>query len=373
MFSIYLVYNFRQFLNTYYLIAIVLCIFFIEFYMYALNSRTILEMPFLFRIAFPFRALLLPFLWYYIWSMLHPHQKIQPLQLLHFIIPLLVIVFLVPDFLQSHEYKIEIFRQFYLHNNALMNKPAGLIPAGLMQPFLLIYGIAYSLYSFYYIHFFVKQKGVVFIKNNQIVVRWLKLVATTISIFILLQTLQYLSLFYSGNFNSIAQIGQSTSLIIMKAYFLLNPLVKENMDGCIDSKPGINTAGVPIKKLLPTPVAKDLNDQTFTDIHAYFFIRKEYLNPELTISKISIDLGMNKNKLSGLIQAYYHTSFSELVNRLRINYFVELVKTNKNLTMETLIYESGFIHRSTFYAAFKKHIGINPTTYLKEQHSFPNN
>ena len=366
LFSVYLISRFKQFINTYYLIGIIFCIFWIEFYMYALNSKLILTLPFLFRTALPFRGLVLPFLWWYVWAMLHPNQKIKSIQLLHFIIPVIIIIFLTPDFLQTKAYKLNLLNQFYLHNNALMNKPTGILPAGFIQPFLLVYGLMYSFYTLFYIYQFSKKKGKVFLDKNKIVLRWLKLVAATISFFILLQTLQYLSLFYSGNFSVIAQIGQSTSLIIMKAYFLLNPLVIENMDGCIDNQLSVDISSPQTNQLIPSPNNNYLNDSHYIKLHHYFINNKAYLNPELTISQSSIDLGINKNKLSNLIQLFYSINFAELINRLRINHFIQLVDNNKNLTLESLIYQSGFLHRSTFYAAFKKYIGINPTTYLKE-------
>lgn len=367
LFTVYLLFNFGQHKNTYYLIGVILSIFFIEFYMYALNSKSILDLPFLFRTALPFRAVMLPFLWIYIWAMLHPNQKLKKLQLLHFIIPFLIVLGLLPDFLKSSPEKVAILKAFYLHNNTLMNRPAGLIPSGIIQPFLSIYGIAYSIYTLYYINLTIKQKGAIYLKTNKIVLSWLKLVTTTILLFIVLQLLQYFTLLFSGNFNSIAQIGQSTSLILMKAYFLLNPLVKENMDGCIEIVSNKEPDQPSIINIKPVPGIFNFNDQEFLALQTYFFDQKTYLNPDLTISKTSIDLGIHKNRLSGLIQDYYGIGFSELVNRLRINNFIDLFDTNKNLTMETIIYKSGFVHRSTFYAAFKKHIGINPTTYIKEQ------
>jgi len=368
IFSLYLLSRFRQFVNTYYLIAIIFCIFGIEFYLYALNSKAIIEMPFLFRIAFPFRALLPPFLWMYVWKMLHPNQKVSPVQLLHFVIPAIIIGCLIPDFLQSNNYKVEIFRQFYLHNNALMNKPAGFLPAGFIQPFILSYGLTYSFITLYYINKYSNKKGTEFLNKNKIILRWLKLLTATIGVFIFFQTIQYLTLFYKGNFNILAQIAQSVSLVLMKSYCLLNPLVIENMDGCIDNQLEENDQAISNQtiKLLPTPNNNYLKEKHFIELQNYLINNKAYLNPDITISKISVDLGINKNKLSTLIQQYFSTNFAELINRLRISYFIELVNENKNLTMETLIYESGFTHRSTFYAAFKKHIGINPTTYLKE-------
>jgi YesN/AraC family two-component response regulator len=78
----------------------------------------------------------------------------------------------------------------------------------------------------------------------------------------------------------------------------------------------------------------------------------------------SID--MPAAKLSKLIKKYYGISFVELINRLRIHYFLQQRASFNQYTLETYMYQSGFTNRSTFYAAFKKYVGVNPSYYLKE-------
>ena len=75
---------------------------------------------------------------------------------------------------------------------------------------------------------------------------------------------------------------------------------------------------------------------------------------------------MTGAKLSKSIKTYYGLTFAEFVNRLRIQYFLDQRSNFSQYTMETYIYQSGFSNRSTFYAAFKKYVGVNPSFYLKE-------
>jgi len=59
--------------------------------------------------------------------------------------------------------------------------------------------------------------------------------------------------------------------------------------------------------------------------------------------------------------------YTEVVNRYRINHFLEQVKRGEGqkLKLEVLIQKSGFQYRSTFYSAFKKIMGNSPKEVLK--------
>jgi AraC-like DNA-binding protein len=61
-------------------------------------------------------------------------------------------------------------------------------------------------------------------------------------------------------------------------------------------------------------------------------------------------------------------SFVDFRNDLRINYVLDSIKAGKlkHLTMEAIGNEAGFASRTTFYAVFKKHVGITPGQYLNE-------
>ena len=87
--------------------------------------------------------------------------------------------------------------------------------------------------------------------------------------------------------------------------------------------------------------------------------------PDTALAKL---VDMPSAKLSKLIKMYYGISFAEYINRLRIHHFLQQRSSFDQYTLETYIYQSGFTNRSTFYAAFKKYVGLNPSFYLKEIH-----
>jgi YesN/AraC family two-component response regulator len=62
----------------------------------------------------------------------------------------------------------------------------------------------------------------------------------------------------------------------------------------------------------------------------------------------------------------YSMSFEELLNKSRVDYFVEIIKEPKykNFTVEALALEVGFGSRQRFYQPFKKYHGGNPSDLI---------
>lgn len=368
IFSLYVLLRFRQFRSTYLLLAVIFCLCWIEFYMFALSSRYILQMPFLFRTAFPFRAFAPVFLWLYVWAMLHPNRKFRMVQLLHFVIPLIITLGLLPDFLRPVAYKMDMLQHFYSQNNSLMQKNAGIFPAGFIQPLLLIFGLAYVVGSICYIVRYGQQKTERFRSTNRPLLHWVLLVAVVITVFILLQAIQYLSLLLKGDFSVFAQLGQSISLITLKVYLLVNPLVIENMDGCMEVPDALPASMPDAAEILPRVVEPYAVSPGYQQIHRFFTVDKGFRDPDLSLASMAGQFSMSRNKLSHNLQQYYGMNFPEIINRFRIHHFLELLKEEDSrlLKVETLILQSGFQHKTTFYLAFKRVMHTNPSTYLKQ-------
>jgi len=367
IFSIYLLLRFRQFKATYILLALVFSLCWIEFYMFALSSKNILNMTFLFRSAFPFRTLSPMLLWIYVWKTLNPTKSFKPIHLLHLVVPAIIILGLLPEFLKPVPYKLEMLSTFYSHNNYLMSRQTGIFPAGFIQPFLLVYGLAYIFYSIFYISKIKKEKGEKYCDTNRILLNWITLVSFVIATFVLLQSIQYLSLLIKGDFSFFAQIGQSLSLISMKVYLLVNPNAIENMQGCLDVVDEMTEANVNFDEVLPK-INPGSNNAACSIIHQFLHDQQGYKDPNLSLDSMAEQLALSKGKLSGYLQECFEMSFPEIINRYRINHFIELYKKDelKLMKVETLILQCGYRNKTTFYLAFKKVLQTNPSTFIKQ-------
>lgn len=91
-----------------------------------------------------------------------------------------------------------------------------------------------------------------------------------------------------------------------------------------------------------------------------------YKNKNLKVEDLAKRMQLGRHQLSQLLNDNLGTSFSDYINRYRIEESKELLLKRKNLSIEGIGYESGFNSKSTFFTTFKKYTGLTPKHY-KEQ------
>ncbi len=95
---------------------------------------------------------------------------------------------------------------------------------------------------------------------------------------------------------------------------------------------------------------------------------KPYLDPLITLPMLAGKLCCTVHLLSKIINETQHKNFFDYINGYRVYYFIELVKipANKQYTLLSLAFESGFNAKSTFNNAFKKEMGKTPSAFIQE-------
>lgn len=134
-------------------------------------------------------------------------------------------------------------------------------------------------------------------------------------------------------------------------------------------------------RFLPSrPEDADLTPKESDDLSEEYlsFIRMEnkivenqlFLNPKINRDEILQVTGIGKNALVPLIKKYSGSSnLNDYINRLRLEYAVKMIQTNKVYTIDYIAKTSGFNSRSTFYRAFQDVYGMSPSQYLEIQHA----
>lgn len=91
-----------------------------------------------------------------------------------------------------------------------------------------------------------------------------------------------------------------------------------------------------------------------------------YLDPELTVVKLSAAVGLSPKELSALINQQLNTSFNDFVNRYRVDEVCRRLNDPdyRHLTITGLALECGFNSQATFQRAFKSHTGVSPRNYV---------
>lgn len=115
-------------------------------------------------------------------------------------------------------------------------------------------------------------------------------------------------------------------------------------------------------------VKLDKNNKNYTFLISLLEKEKLYLDADLSLDILSGKLGISKSYLSALINQTTNKNFYHFVNSYRIEHLISLFKNQKDkeFTILSLAFESGFNSKSTFQSFFKKNTGKTPTQYIKE-------
>ncbi len=95
---------------------------------------------------------------------------------------------------------------------------------------------------------------------------------------------------------------------------------------------------------------------------------KPYLNPELSLRGLAASMDLTPNQMSRLLNEGFEQNFSEYINSLRLNAFMETAKdpSKRHLSILGMAYESGFNSKTVFNTFFRKETGMTPSAWLKE-------
>ena len=88
---------------------------------------------------------------------------------------------------------------------------------------------------------------------------------------------------------------------------------------------------------------------------------KLYLYPNLKVSDLARRLNSNRNYVYNAINVEMGISFSDYINSQRIDHASKLLEAHPELSINDVMFKSGFTSSSAFYRNFKKFKGITPT------------
>lgn len=103
------------------------------------------------------------------------------------------------------------------------------------------------------------------------------------------------------------------------------------------------------------------------DFLRIFIEQKYYVQKDANLEGLASLLKVSNSNLSQFITKKYAMSFSDLVNKNRVNYFFEIVQDSAyhNFTIDALAREVGFSSRQHLNKPFKKFHGGNPSDIIE--------
>lgn len=124
-----------------------------------------------------------------------------------------------------------------------------------------------------------------------------------------------------------------------------------------------SNADNPRKRMMPVETERNLLDKL-----AEFEKSDAFLESGFSLASMATLLNTNTKYLSYLIKSYKNTDFNSYINRLRINFVVEMLQkdpTWRQHKISTMAAASGFSSHSQFAAVFKDCTGLSPSVFIK--------
>lgn len=120
------------------------------------------------------------------------------------------------------------------------------------------------------------------------------------------------------------------------------------------------------KKYKNTSISNTIADEISDKLTTVFKTEKLYRNPNLKLNDLAEKLDVSSHQLSQFLNDNLQKSFNQYVNEFRIEEAKELMQKNHQFTLEAIGSEAGFSSKSTFYATFKKNVGVTPAQFRKQ-------
>lgn len=125
------------------------------------------------------------------------------------------------------------------------------------------------------------------------------------------------------------------------------------------------------RSALKISVGKSFNKEVTYAISELDFINEFYtklyfVNQDASLENLAIILNISSNDLYKFIYYKYSMTFNDLINKNRVDYFIDIIHNTKylNYTIDALAKEAGFSSRQHLYKPFKKFHGGNPSDIM---------
>jgi AraC-like DNA-binding protein len=93
-------------------------------------------------------------------------------------------------------------------------------------------------------------------------------------------------------------------------------------------------------------------------------VEKPYLDSELSLPDLSMQLRIPRNRLSQILNEYIGASFNDFINSYRVEEAKRILLANDGSgNILRIAFDAGFNSKTTFYTIFRKATGMTPSEY----------
>jgi len=91
--------------------------------------------------------------------------------------------------------------------------------------------------------------------------------------------------------------------------------------------------------------------------------QKFWYKDNISLDALAKRLGVNKHQLSQVINQGKGITFTEYINKLRIDESIRLLNEHPDLSIKEVYFEVGYANKTSFYTHFKRLTGMTPTEF----------
>jgi AraC-like DNA-binding protein len=194
---------------------------------------------------------------------------------------------------------------------------------------------------------------------------WLRRVVDIFAILVLYQCCRFiLGLVVSETIRNVFEFGFFIGAVLFFALLIFKGLRNPNMIPIFDEDE--RALSREMKGKSRRNIA-DWQNKLIQKLNHLMAEEKPFLDPEISVKSLSRLMDINDRQLSVLINDGYGYSFSELINRARVNEAEELMRNDiqQACTLLEIAMDAGFNSKSSFNHMFKRYTQQTPSVFRK--------
>jgi AraC-like DNA-binding protein len=327
---------------------------------YSFVSEIIYIYPFLMWMNLPYAFVHGPMLYLYTEALTNPERFKSKTWLLHFVLPVLMILTLLPIMLMSENDRILLYK-----NNGKGYENFLLFDWTIP---LSISGIIYIVITNILLYKHKKRILNQFSNQEKINLNWLRFLFYGMGV-------TWMIIIFGGSDKLI--FSMSSVFLIFIGYFGIKQVgiftdypvelpENETITVMIENR-FVSETSVEKKKYAKSGLNEDTANVLHQQLKNLMETERLFIEPELTLTDLATRLNVHPNYLSQVINELEGVNFYDYINTLRIEEFKRLVllPQNQKYTLLALAYECGFNSKTAFNRFFKKATDLSPSEYLK--------
>jgi len=304
-------------------------------------------------------ALLYGPLLYFYFKRINQRYEFKPLDILHLVPTIFLLIVLFPIYGLSAEEKIK----FMFGSSSLISKRDFFIFGFLVKL------LSYIVYGFLIGKLYFKNESYT-IKgsDSKVFKKWKRNIYYIHIMYIASYAIYGISLGIIFNYGSETIIhSQVLAMSLMVLYIAQMAYVNPKVFGYDD----LFFKNIQFSKYVKSGLTESLSEELKGELINLFTIEKVYRDSDLSLEVLSEKLNTTRHNTSQIINEHFDMNFFELINKFRIEEAINLLQEDKNgnLNIIDIAYEVGYNNKVTFNKAFKKSTSLTPTQFIETMRS----